>query len=335
MVYKYFDSHCSVAFHEAAQFGVDEAQAAVAIPCADYALHPQITALQRLAVGSWRVLQSDEAVVLLREDPGAHDANQWAVKNLPVNVDGGLISAALWRPAPSHFMLGPSSLRIIASNQHLLLQSGTVVTCLDNPFAQRPVEALSLLQTHRSIRRLSTVGLPDHTEDNVDLCSDPTARLRAPLMTDHTNLLLWFDQQNFCDVCATDRDMIFDEDSCQVRHAHFAGGPDYTEDNTGLCSGRHNLPGGMSVQESMFSMPNAADADPSCPLMCLHQAMKQLCTKNWTGLNTDFSQLCVQHPAARCALEVQQGYSLSHNRLCVFILMVLAKVWMQHGHLLL
>ena len=191
------------------------------------------------------------------------------------------------------------------------------------------------LQTHRSIRRLSTVGLPDHTEDNVDLCSDPTARLRAPLMTDHTNLLLWFDQQNFCDVCATDRDMIFDEDSCQVRHAHFAGGPDYTEDNTGLCSGRHNLPGGMSVQESMFSMPNAADADPSCPLMCLHQAMKQLCTKNWTGLNTDFSQLCVQHPAARCALEVQQGYSLSHNRLCVFILMVLAKVWMQHGHLLL
>ena len=59
------------------------AQAAVAIPCADYALHPQVTALQRIAVGSWRVLQPDEAVVLLRDEPGAHAEIQWAVRILP------------------------------------------------------------------------------------------------------------------------------------------------------------------------------------------------------------------------------------------------------------
>ena len=308
----------SVAFHEAAQYGVDEAQAAVAIPCADYALHPQITTLQRIAVGSWRVLRADEAVVLLREDPGAHDANQWAVQIFPVNVDGGLVSAALWRPAPSHYMLGPSSLRIIASNQHLVLQSGTVITCLDNPFAQRPVEAFSLLQTHRSVRRVSTVGLSDYTEDNMDLCSDPTARLRAPLMTDRPNLLTWFDQQDFCVDCATDRDMVSKDDSYISRHFHFAGGPDYTEDNTDLCSGRHNLPGDMSFQASLPSSSNAVGSDLSCPLTCLHQAMKQLCTKNWTGLNTDFSQLCIQHPAARCALEVQQGYSFAQPSLRIY-----------------
>ena len=188
---------------------------------------------------------------------------------------------------------------------------------------------LKLLVSYRLInlvQRLSTVGQLDHTEDNVDLCSDPVDRPRAPLKPLQLNLLEWFDRQAIhCHDEPTPARKMEVDDAPQHcvephvgRYAHSAGGPDYTEDNSDLCSGRHNLPGGMSVQTYPSKMRPATDVDTPCPLLSLHHAMTQLCTHNWTGLNTDFSQLSIQHPAARCALEVQQGYSLSQSALHIY-----------------
>lgn len=171
----------SVAFHEAAQFGVVEADASVAIPCAASVYHPQVTPLQRIAVGSWKILEADEAIVILRDAIGTSPIALWTVVILPVNVHGNSLAPHLWRSLPPYFMLMPSADRYIASHQYMILQSGFVILCVDDPYGRVEDDQITMLQLSHSGASHRRALDDDYTEANPDLCSGPCSAQSCPL----------------------------------------------------------------------------------------------------------------------------------------------------------
>ena len=147
-----------------------------------------------------------------------------------------------------------------------------------------------LLQTHVHKRRLTRVDDADYTEDNVDLCSDRHDPLSSPTAVFGFDLVSWLDRADLHWTPSGTQPVIM-----SVPH--------------------HEM---ESVHRDVEVHSLDSDGDPNSSMRLIHSAMQHLCTQRWIGLNNDFTQLQVHHPAARCALEVQQSLNVHQPVLHIY-----------------
>lgn len=218
---------------------------------------------------------------------------------VPVNTNGQEIFTHLWRAPSRHYMIGRAAFRILDGIQPLVLQSGNIITCVDRFDTVGTTGALSLLQTRHTVHVSFGAGGPDYTEGNMDLCSGRHNRLQGMHSDDDLDLMQWFKHHEFkWSDDAAESSSIVDTD-IQITGETDC---DYTEDNMDLCSGRSDC----SSAPSVVNTP-VINTSVDTSMSDLYSAMQTLCSQPWCGLNHDFMQLHVSHPAALCALAVQQA----------------------------